>query len=239
MKKKTSKIDIILVLSVLGIIGVLITIISDLILLGRPINAFSFFKLGMGTENMAYVAQWRITLGSFLGVFVLPFQITGLMSVYQGLKTSGKVLPIVVVITNIHALIMGVAFHISYAFIGSGWKLHYEMGAVNKVSSELVNQFAFYWKVLVIIMATEVLFSSLIYVFLILKGKTLYPKWMALLNPLCVLLFLFPIIYICPAPVGGFIAPAYMNLSTMVFFVFSTVVIYRKLRIQNLALRQI
>lgn len=235
MNKETSRTDIVLVLSVLGIIGVLITIVSDLILLGRPINAISFFKLGMGTENMANVAQWRITLGSILGVVVLPLQIAGLITVYQGLKTAGKVLPLVAVITDIHALIMGVAFHISYAFIGSGWKLYYEMGSGNQIASQLVKQFAFYWKLLIIIMAAEILFASIVYVFLILKGNTLYPRWMAILNPVCVLLFLFPIIYIAPAPVGGFIAPTYMNLSTMVFFIFSTVVIYKKLRVKKLA----
>jgi len=235
MKNRPSKADIVLALGLVGIIGVLLTIVSDLILLGRPNNAFSFLKLGMGTETMADIAQWRITLGSFMGVIVLPFQIAGLTSVYHGLKPSGRVMPLLVVITNAHALIMGVAFHISYAFIGSGWKLYYIMGAGNKNASELVKQFDFYWKILVIIMLTEILFSSIVYVSLILKGKTLYPKWMVILNPLCILLFMFPIIFLIPAPVGGFIAPTYMNISTMVFLTFSTVVIYKKLKMSKLS----
>jgi len=235
MKNRPSKADIVLALGLVGIIGVLLTIVSDLILLGRPNNAFSFLKLGMGTETMADIAQWRITLGSFMGVIVLPFQIAGLTSVYHGLKPSGRVMPLLVVITNAHALIMGVAFHISYAFIGSGWKLYYIMGAGNKNASELVKQFDFYWKILVIIMLTEILFSSIVYVSLILKGKTLYPKWMVILNPLCILLFMFPIIFLIPAPVGGFIAPTYMNVSTMVFLTFSTVVIYKKLKMSKLS----
>jgi hypothetical protein len=234
MEKKTSKANIVLALGLVGIIGVLLTIISDLILLGRPNNAYSFLKLGMGTETMANIAQWRITLGSFIGVIVLPFQIAGLAAVYHGLKPAGKVMPLVVVFTNVHALIMGVAFHISYAFIGSGWKLYYGIGPGNKISSELVKQFNFYWKILVTIMLIEILFSSIFYVALILRGKTLYPKWMAILNPLCVLLFMFPIIFVIPAPVGGFIAPTYMNISTLAFLTFSTVVIYKKLKINEL-----
>jgi hypothetical protein len=230
MEKKTRKADIVLALGLVGIIGVLITIISDLILLGRPNNAVSFLQVGMGTESMAHLAQWRITLGAFMGVVVLPFQIAGLISVFYGLKPSGKVMPLVAVITTGHALIMGVAFHISYAFIGSGWKLNYATGLENEISSGLVKQFNFYWKILIIIMLTEILFSSIVYVSLILAGKTLYPKWMAILNPLCVLLFMFPIVFILPAPIGGFIAPAYINISTMVFFVFSTTVIYKKIK---------
>jgi hypothetical protein len=238
MNKEINRADMVLVLGVLGIIGVFITIISDLILLGRPISAISFFGPGMGTENMAFVAQWRITLGAFLGIIVLPLQISGLITVYHGLKAAGKKLPMVAVITDIHALIMGVAFHISYAFIGSGWKLYNEAGQGNQAAAGLVKQFSFYWKFLIIIMGAEILLSSTIYVFLILKKRTLYPRWMAVLNPVCVLLVMFPLICIFPAPIGGFIAPTYMNVSTMIFFVFSTLVIYRRLKLIKPAVQQ-
>lgn len=229
MKNKTRKADNVLALGLAGIIAALLTIISDFILIGRPNSAYSFLKLG--TESMADIAQWRITAGVFIGVVMLPFQIAGLIPVYYGLKPSGRIMPLIVVITNAHALIMGVAFHISYAFIGSGWKLYYETGSGNKLTSEIVKRFDFYWKVIVVIMLTELLFSSIIYVLIIMTGKTLYPKWMAILNPLCVSLFMFPFIFILPAPVGGFIAPAYLNISTMVYFSFSTAVIYKKLKI--------
>jgi hypothetical protein len=228
MEKKTSKADIVLALGLTGIIGVILTIISDFILIGRPNSAYSFLKLG--TESMADIAQWRITAGAFIGIVVLPFQIAGLISVYHGLKPSGRIMPLIVVIVNAHALIMAVAFHISYAFIGSGWKLYYEMGSGNRITNEIVRRFDFYWKIIIIIMLTELLFSSIIYVLLIMTGNTLYPKWMAILNPLCVLIFMFPFIFTLPAPVGGFIAPAYFNISTMVFLSFSTAVIYKKLK---------
>jgi len=228
MEKKTSKADIVLALGLTGIIGVILTIISDFILIGRPNSAYSFLKLG--TESMADIAQWRITAGAFIGIVVLPFQIAGLISVYYALKPSGRIMPLIVAIVNAHALIMAVAFHISYAFIGSGWKLYYETGPGNKITYEIVKRFDFYWKIIIIIMLTELLFSSIIYVLLIMTGNTLYPKWMAILNPLCVLIFMFPFIFTLPAPVGGFIAPAYFNISTMVFLSFSTAVIYKKLK---------
>lgn len=228
MGKKTSKEDIVLILGLAGIIAALFTSVSDLILLGRSDNAYSFFKLG--TESMADIAQWRINAGVFLGVIMLPFQIAGLIPVYIGLKPSGRVMPLIVVIANAHTLIMGVAFHISYAFIGSGWKLHYATEPGNKILSEIIKRFDFYWKVIIIIMLTEVLFSSIIYISTIMTGKTFYPKWMALFNPLCVVLFMYPIILSIPAPIGGFVAPAYLNISTMVFLSISTAVIYKKLK---------
>ena len=228
MEKKKSKANIVLVLGIAGITGVLLTIISDVILLGSPISACSFLKLR--TECMTEIAQWRITSGVFIGVFALPFQIAGLASVYQGLKPSGRVMPLFVVITDAHALVMGVAFHMSYAFIAGGWKLYYAAGAENKNVSDIVKEFDFYWKVLVIIMLAEILISSIIFVWLIMAGNTLYPKWMALLNPLCILILVLFTVLTIPAPIGGYIAPTYLNISTMVFLSFSTAVIYKKLK---------
>lgn len=229
MRKKASEADIVLTLGLVGILGVLLTIISDLILIGKPISAYSFLKLG--TESMADISQWRITVGAFIGVIVLPFQILGLIPVYYGLKPSGRVLPIIVVITNAHALIMGVAFHISYAFIGSQWKVYYETGL--GITSDIIKRFDFYWKLIIIIVLIELLFSSIIYVLAIMSGRSLYPKSMAILNPLSVLILVFPIIFILPAPIGGFLASAYVNISTMVFFSISTFVIYKRLKVDK------
>ena len=231
MEKRASEANIVLAFGVVGILAVLLTIVSDLILIGKPTSAYSFLKLG--TESMADIAQWRITVGTFIGVIVLPFQILGLIPVYHGSKPLGRVVPLIVVITNAHALIMGVAFHISYVYIGSVWKAYYESGLENKVTFEIIKRFDFYWKLIIIIILIELLFSSIIYVLAIMSGRTLYPKWMAILNPLCVLIFVFPIIFILPAPIGGFLASAYVNISTMVFFSISTFVIYKRLKVDK------
>ncbi len=231
MHKKLSCAQTVLLLGLIGIFSVFVTIISDLILLGRPDTAYSFFKLG--TESMAGIPQWRITSGTFIGVFMLPFQIAGLISLYYGLKSSGKLLPALVILADVHALIMGVAFHASYAFIASGWKLFHSVGSDRLNLSGIMQKFDFYWKLIIIIMLAELLFSSTIFVLLVMSGKTMYPKWMALLNPLCVILAMFLIIPPIPAPVGGFIGPTTLNMATMIFFVISTIVVYRRLKRQE------
>jgi hypothetical protein len=231
MKRKMSCAEIVLALGLVGIFSVFVTIISDLILLGRPATAYSFFELG--TESMAGIVQWRITSGTFIGVFMLPFQIAGLISVYHGLRPSGKLLPALVILADAHALIMGVAFHTSYAFIANGWKLFYATSPDNLNMSEIMQKFDFYWKLIIIIMLAELVFSSIIFVLLVMSGKTMYPKWMALLNPLCVILCMFLVIPPIPAPVGGFVGPTTLNMATLIFFIISTIVIYKKLKRQE------
>lgn len=235
MHRKLSCAETVLVLGLVGVFSVFVTIISDLILLGRPDTAYSFFELG--TESMAGIAQWRITTGTFIGVFMLPFQIAGLISVYHGLKSSGKLLPVLVILADAHALLMGVAFHSSYAFIASGWKLFYTAGPDNLNMSEIMQKFDFYWKLIIIIMLAELIFSSTIFVLLVMSGKTLYPKWMALLNPLCIILAMFLVIHPIPAPVGGFVGPTVLNMATLAFFIISTVIIYKRLKRQEVEVK--
>ena len=227
MQKQSCSAGLVLTWGLVGIMGALLTAASDLVLLGRPNSAYSFFKLG--TETMAVLPQWRITAGTFIGVAALPFQLAGLISLYYGLKPAGRVIPPVVLLTTAHALIMGVAFHASYAFIGSGWRLYYEMGQGNAAVLELIEKFDYYWRIIIIAALGELLIASILFVFLVLAGKTLYPKWMSLLNPICILLFMYCLIIILPAPIGGFVAPAYINLSTIAFLILSTVTVYRKM----------
>ncbi len=228
MEKKTSKANIVLILSFLGMASVFVTIISDFILIGKPSAGSSFFMLG--TESMWDIAPWRITAGAFIGVVVLPFQLLGLIPLYFALKSAGRVLPLMAMIANAHTLLMGVAFHISYAYIGSGWRLYHENDLQNKITLEMVDQFDFYWFLLVVIMLIELIFSSTIYTIIVLKGKSLFPKWMAVFNPICIVLFTFPIVFLLPSPIGGYIAPAYLNISTMIFFVITITAGYKKLK---------
>jgi len=228
MVKKASKSDLILVLSLLGMLSVLVTIISDFILIGKSSTAYSFLKFG--TESMWDIEPWRITAGAFIGVLALPFQVLGLIPLYYALKPSGKILPIMALIANAHMILMGVAFHISYAYIGSGWIIYHKNELTNQITTEIVNKFDSYWKILAVIIIAELLFGSIIYVIVVLKGKTLFPRWMAIFNPLCIVLYTFPFVFILPSPIGGYIAPAYLNLSTLLFFIITLVVGYNKMK---------
>jgi hypothetical protein len=227
VKKKSKTAALILASGLGGILGVSLTLISDFILIGRPESSFSFFKLG--TESMAGFPQWRITIGTFLGIIVIPMQLSGLVTMYYGLKSAGKIKALAVVLVTAHSLILAVAFHMSYAFIASGWKLYYELGFGDVIALKMLKRFDYYWRIIIVIMAVEIIFTSIVYSVIILRGNTLYPKWMALFNPMFVLVYTYLIILFIPHPVGGFVAPAFLNLATLMFFIFSTVTVYRRL----------
>jgi hypothetical protein len=215
LEDSTKKTSLILKLGWIGIISVLITIISDFIMLGKPSSAYTYFV--NGTETMWDISTYRIAMGTFMGVIILPFQVMGLIPLYYALKPAGKVKSAVILILNVHALLMGVAFHISYAFMGSAWKLNHRVDAPD-FTLELIKQYDKYWTILIITIAIEILVSSVIYTVVVAKRKTLYPKWMAIFSPAIVVACILGLVVLIPSPLGGYFAPAFLNISTLVFF---------------------
>lgn len=213
---------------IIGITAVILTIICDFILIGRPNSSYSFLKLG--TESMNGLSQWRILVGTFGGIVVLPLQIAGLMPLYYGLRPAGKVKSFVVAFIAGHAEVIAAAFHISYAFIASGWKLYHTVMPQNIAAAEMLKSFDLYWKITIVIMSVDLILSSVLFILLIISKNTLYPKWMALLNPCFIFLYTYLIVLPIPNPIGGFVAPAFLNISTLIFFSFSTFIVYKKLK---------
>ncbi|HEY5561562.1 MAG TPA: DUF6796 family protein [Clostridiaceae bacterium] len=229
MQEKSKLAKITLTCGLIGIIAVLLTIICDFILIGKPNSTFDFLKLG--TESMKGLSHWRILMGTFLGIIVIPIQILGLIPVYFGLRPAGKVKALSVVLIIGHAAVIAVAFHMSYAFIASGWNLSHTLEPGNIATVNMIKNFDLYWKITMTIMAVDLILSSLLYMFLIIRGNTLYPKWMALFNQSFIMFYTFIIILPFPNPIGGFVAPAFLNFSTLIFFIFSTTIVYKKLKI--------
>ncbi len=203
-------------LIITGMAGALLTMLSDVILLGRPVSAYTYFKLG--TETMAGIAGWRITAGTFAGVIVLPFQLAGVLGVYYLLRPSGKALSAAVSIFLAHALSMGVAFHASYAFIAEGWKLNYEAGFMsNPRVFSMLERFDLYWKIIIGIMFVDVCIGALLYIRAVRRVKPHNKKLDILINPLSVFIAVLLVILFIPAPVGGYIAPMYANMAVFAF----------------------
>ncbi len=209
----------------IGITGVLLTIVSDIILLGRPTHAMRFLE--RGPQAMEGLSILRIVLGTYLGVFVLPFQLGGLYPIYAGLKPHGGKMPFFVVFSLAYALIMGVAFHGAYVFIGTGYNTLFALGNGFLPMTEMITLYTMYWRILVGLMGIGFIPGSLGFSWVILKGRTLFPKWMAAISPLWILFYLFPVVFILPAPVGGYIAPSYINLSTGIFILISLIMVLK------------
>ncbi len=203
----------------IGISAVFITIISDVILLGTPTSAYTYFT--HPTECMATIPPWRIMTGVLVGVCMLPFQLAGLAPVYYGMQPAGKKLQLLALLPAAHALMMGIAFHTAHAFIAEGWRLSYGFSPANATIDAMVKGFDLYWVLLLVFMLAEMLLCSGVLAISVWKGRTRFPKWVAVCNPLLVLGVVFLVLLVLPAPVGGYIAPTIMNTTSLTYMALS------------------
>jgi len=65
-----------------------------------------------------------------------------------------------------------------------------------------------------------VLVISIIYIWLVAKGGSNYPRWMAIANPIVLLLFSF-IVYLIAPEIGKYLMPIALNVGFTIFFCLS------------------
>lgn len=207
------------ILGCIGLIAVFVTIVSDVILLGQPTSGYAYFS--NPTACMAVIPPWRILAGTLLGVCMLPFQLAGLAPVYYGMQPAGRKKQLLALIPAAHALMVGIAFHMAHAFIAEGWRLSYGFSPANAAVDAMAKGFDRYWVLLLAIMLAEMLLCSGVLAMSVWKGRTRFPKWVAVCNPLCVLGVVFLVLLALPAPIGGYVAPTIMNTTSLIYMTLS------------------
>jgi hypothetical protein len=178
-------------------------------------DALGRFAGGGAYEFMRGISAERTTIGHFLGVLVAPLYIIGFWHLMKMLEPA-------------NALASRIAFVVmSYGIIiGSVW-IGSRAGISTMVNStSIVNQTPFIslyelrYENLLQVTRLAVLFFSVIFIWLILSGRSHYPRWMALFNPIFLILASFAIWAIIPA-VGIYLMPIALNVAFALLFLFS------------------
>ncbi len=113
--------------------------------------------------------------------------------------------------------------HAAYFSIASGAKVAAGYGSDVESGGRL--GFAFF-KRLEFITYLPVAVSSLMMLYGIVVGKSLYPKWMIAFLPIVIYLLKIPITKLCRGRLKELINDSYDNIVFFVFFVISTIVLW-------------
>ncbi len=176
-----------------------------------------------GYGSYAYVrdfALWRSLSGHVLGVVAIPLLAIGYWHVCHALKLSGVKHTSAFFWIMVYGLAIGAAAHGTFA----GVVTLIQTGATPATGQ---NYFLTYSGPLFAVALLCYASVSIWYCITILSKRTLYPKWMAFLSPffISLLIALFQSSNIVPA-LGNILAPAWLNLAHVVFFTFSTCVLW-------------
>ena len=174
--------------------------------LARYTDTFAFFE---------GVTKERATIGHFFGVLGAPLYVIGAYHIYLMLRPAHELAARVAGLTMAYGCIVGAVW------IGS------RATAVELVSAgSIVEQLALYelrYESLLMVVRLSVLALSIIFIWLCLTGRSLYPRSMAILNPIFLIIVSFLIFYIIPT-VGKYLMPIALNVAYFVMFSFSLLI---------------
>jgi len=219
-KSNLNKIYISGILGLIGAIGVGV---------GEFLLHYSPNGIGYDSNNFAFFNQiplHRLTLGHFIAVSFTPFYIAGYYHLYLIFKDKNPKTAMAIFALGI------IAFMIGGMWISSRAQLGYLVHKIaefpdDKALHSLIIVYKTHAEILVKSLRIWIAAISVLFVIPILKGRTIYPKWMALFNPLLILLSILVIYKIAPS-IGYFIGPIAMNVTHFIVFGLSLLIIKNK-----------
>ncbi|NOY40705.1 MAG: hypothetical protein GXP26_02550 [Planctomycetes bacterium] len=194
---------------ILGLIGAILCGTGEFLLHFDPQARFS------GYDFMADISDARLTTGHFFAVVGVSLYFVGMWHIAQMLKPAGEKLSRILFLIGCFGFLYGAMWMSSRSSIGS--LAHYpELIA----DTNLVELYELRCETLLQVIRVTTLVISGIYVYMVLTGKSRYPKWMAATSPIVLLLLNFVIYLIAPG-VGKFVMPIALNVGFTSFFLLS------------------
>lgn len=219
----------------LALLGTILFSIGDVLLLAGTASLDDFprlkpfSKLLSGAEKMAALSPNRMIWGALLGVFAAPLVLSGFWQVYQGLTGANEFIVLTTVLLFATASALGGFVHGTFYFMGE------YVQALNKVdepSQSVIEAMIIrhrkiliisYAPVLIIIIIASILFSVLV-----ATQQTLFPKWMAAVNPVTLTIAWLLIKRILPKFVTESLEGAGFNIAYFIFFFCTTITLWNR-----------
>ncbi|NCP21644.1 MAG: hypothetical protein CO023_05030 [Flavobacteriales bacterium CG_4_9_14_0_2_um_filter_35_242] len=211
----------------LGLIGAIGVGIGEFLLHYSP-NGIGYD--GTNFEFFNQISSSRLTLGHFMAISFVPFYIAGYYHLFLIFKDKSPKIARAIFALGI------IAFIIGGMWISSRAQLGYLVHKIaefpdDKALQSLIEVYKVHAEILVKSLRIWILAISVLFVIPILKGETIYPKWMAIFNPIVILLLILIIYNIAPS-IGFIIGPIAMNVVHFILFFLS--LLFVKINSKNL-----
>lgn len=164
-----------------------------------------------GHQNFLYPSPELLAIGFYLGILGAPLYVVGYWHIASMLKLQGAVKT-----GFISVAVFG--FMIGSVWLGTNAYL----GLLKQAGAEiLLLQIEALSEPLLQIVRLAVLSLSVIMITQIWRGKTFYSRWVILLTPFLLILYVLALYLMWPT-VGNYVLPAALNVAHSLFFALST-----------------
>lgn len=222
----------IVILGILAVGGHLVGVVADVYSGYVP-----SVKVDLGTiaslsfENIAPLLSAKplaeARVGHFLAIVFIPMGIFGIYQVYLGLRPGGTAASLLFFVPGVLGLILASFYHGTLAFVIAA--LHARLDVAGSQHAGALDAHVAYVNSLseplsAVLLAADVLIT-LAYVYIVLFRSTLFPRWMAAVNPLTVQLMISVLIWVAPHPLNQLLWLTVFNLSLATWYVVTTLVL--------------
>lgn len=219
----------------IALLGALLYAIGDVLLLASKVSLDDypklkpFAKLLSDAERMVVLTPNRMIWGALLGVFATPLVLLGIWQVYQGLGATKDWAVLATVGLFGTASIIGAFVHGTFYYMG---EYIHALNNVEETSQSVITaMIERHKKVLIISYAPVMIFiliASILFSILVASGKTLFPVWIAAINPVTMTIAWLIIKRILPQFVRDWTEGAGFNIAYLAFFFCTTITLWNK-----------
>ena len=203
-----------------GIIGSILFIFGDLLYNHIPGSKNS------PTVKMSKMPESRLLNAGTLGLVGCWFYTLASLHLYIAFRPAGDYLAFIFSLAFAATMICYGISHTAYFAIATGAQVAAQLGSDAESGGKLGNAF---FKRLVYITYIPVAISSLMMLYGIVAGRSMYPRWMVVFLPIVIYLLKTPVTRILKGHLQEIINDSYDNVVFFVFYVLSTVVLWNGL----------
>jgi hypothetical protein len=214
-----------------GISGALLMFAGDMLLYGSFHSGAEFPE--HSRILMGEIPLLRLMIGGAIGPVAALLYALGFWHVYLAVRDGGKVLAALIFSAFASMMTVGGTYHAG--FVTTGLIVRAKNAAHEfdpGVMSTLLDQSDRYLLLLFRMSFVLGALATIMFLYTVLRKKTSYPKWMILFTPTLLIMTARLAVHI-PAPVGSILYGGYINLSFLLFFCVSTVVLWTGTRTAN------
>lgn len=188
-----------------------------------------FAKLLSDAERMVALTPSRMIWGALLGVFATPLVLLGFWQIYQGLGATQDWAVLATVGLFGIASIIGAFVHGTFYYMGE--YIHALNNVEEASQSVIAAMIERHKKVLIISYGPLLVFiviASILFSVLVASGRTLFPTWVAAINPVTMTIAWLIVKRILPRFVRDWTEGAGFNIAYMAFFFCTTFALWNK-----------
>lgn len=215
-----------------GIVGIVASIIlcigADIMFYNPNIDP-GFTNLINNIISPSNVPHWRLVIGHYFVIFSFPIAIYSVLHIYLALKPGGQLATILLVMVELATGTIGTVYNGTIPFFGTAEKVKDTLPeSVQPLLVQMLSEFQDFQNGLQVVFLSGLVLWSMIFVVLVLRGYTLYPRWMALFNPILLGIILVLILLRIPQNIAEYLAPIFFFGSNLIFYTASTIAVWNK-----------